>query len=186
LRSAIVILLTQLHQDTTVSEIPPDDAEMTPQPPKTETAVELVLDDFSTLDTATMQIIPPGRGVAIGSITFAGPGHPKTRAQQQRDREKAEVEKRQQRLNPRYQPPELTGEQEEADAVRRVVDRIISWDIKGREKNLDTGEERIVQVPFTADAAMKLLLDPNKRWLCLDAIVFVNRVENFMPSSLPV
>jgi hypothetical protein len=154
-----------------------------PAAPRTETAMDLVLDDFATLDTATMQIIPPGRGVAIGSITFAGPGHPKTRAQQQRDREKAEFEKRQQRLNTRYQSPEMTAEQEEAEAVRRVVDRILSWDIKQREKNLDTGEERIAQMPFTADAAMKLLLDPNKRWLCLDAILFVNRVENFMPNS---
>jgi hypothetical protein len=61
-----------------------------------------------------------------------------------------------------------------------VINRIISWDIKGR-----ASDGSIVSVPYSDEAALKMLLDPNREWLYIDSILFVGRIENFMPSSSP-
>ncbi len=159
----------------------PDDNTDMPEisAPQTDTAIALVLDDFSTLDTATMQIMPPGLGRAIGSITFAGPSHPKSVRRDQMVFEKNKFEQHQLRLNPRWQASELTHqEQKEDNAKNLVISRIVSWDIKGR-----TAEGQIVSTPFSEAAALKLLLDPTKEWLFIDSIMFVGRIENFMPAS---
>jgi len=163
-----------------VAKSPPDDTDA-PEitVPKTETAVDLILDDFSTLDTAVMQIMPPGLGRSIGSITFAGPSHPKTMRRDQLAFEKNKFEQHQLRLNPRWQAPEKTQqEQKEETAQNIVVSRIVGWDIKGR-----ASDGSIVAVPYSEARALKMLLDPSKEWLYIDSILFAGRVENFMPAS---
>jgi hypothetical protein len=151
------------------------------EPPKTETAIDLVLDDFSTLDTAVMQIVPPGLGRSLGSITFAGPSHPKTLRRDQMLFEKNKFEQHQQKLNPRWSPPQKTQQEEKEETAKNVVvSRIVGWDIKGRQ-----ADGAIVPVPYDDATALKMLLDPSKEWLYIDSIIFIGRVENFMPSSSP-
>lgn len=147
--------------------------------PKTDTAIDLVLDDFSTLDTAVMQIVPPGLGRSVGSITFGGPSHPKTLRRDQLTFEKNKFEQHQLKLNPRWEVPQKTQqEQKEETAQNLVISRIVGWDIKGR-----TSDGKVVAVPYADDTARMMLLDPTKEWLYIDAIIFVGRIENFMPAS---
>jgi len=150
-----------------VARTTPDGGAPEVMPSQTDTAVDLVLDDFSTLDTAVMEIMPPGLGRSIGKITFAGPNHPKTVRWNQQQYEKTQYEERQRRLNPRWQPPEKTKEQTEEENARWLISRMVDWDIKDR-----ASDGSIVQVPFTEDAAMKVLRDPGKSWLYLDCLQF--------------
>jgi hypothetical protein len=149
-------------------------------PPGADTALDLVLDDYSTLDTAVMQIIPPTTARAIGSITFAGPSHPKTIAQQQRNHDRNQYEARQLRLNPQYTPPDKTKEQQERENAEWLVDRIVDWDVKGR-----TAEGQVIAVPFAKATALRMMTDPTKAWLYMACLMFLGRIENFMPSSSP-
>jgi len=147
--------------------------------PKTDTAIDLILDDFSTLDTAVMQLMPPGLGRSVGTITFAGPGHPKTLRRDQMAFEKNKFEQHQQKLNPRWEAPQKNHqEQKEETAQNLVVSRIVSWDIKGR-----ASDGSIVAVPYSDATALKMLLDPSKEWVYIDSLIFVGRIENFMPAS---
>ncbi len=141
------------------------------------------LDDFETEDVARMQIIPPGKFASIGWIDFAGPGHSKSKQMADEQSRKRLFEERQRQImQNRYKPAEKTPEEVDREFVKMVVDRIVGWSIKGRGKDED-GEEVFVDIPFTHETAMTLMLDRRKGWVFGQCAEFLGAVENFMPAS---
>lgn len=136
------------------------------------------LEDFSTLDTADMEVRINGRPIGW-TWSFAGPGHPKTIEQGNRIARKAlkeSREKEQARINGR----KWHADDEDIEDIRRrsvdfVVERLVGWSaIKVFD---DDGKK--VDFPFTADNATKLLSDPKKTGLLEQAYSFLADNENF-------
>lgn len=136
------------------------------------------LDDFDAVDTARMDIVPPGGSRPIGWVDFAGPGHPKTRQMSDDATRKRLYEERQRQINNRWKPAEKTPDQVAEENVKFIVDRIIDWSIKGR-----ASDGKIVDVSFTHRAAMDLIKDPKKQWFFIQCLDFIAYIENFMPAS---
>lgn len=137
-------------------------------------------DDFDAADTATMNVVVKGQ--PSGWLwTFAGPGHPKTveqgnRLSRERLRKEHDIE--QARVNNRkWKAPE-----EDVDTVRDrninwVIERLVGWSpvkIDGKE------------VPFSPEAARKLLIDPRKVDLLTQALDFLAADNSFTKRSVTI
>jgi hypothetical protein len=131
--------------------------------------VSVSLDDFKYRDTATMQVIPPGGSEPIATIVFAGPAHPKSRAQAERLHSVA--------LRRRLvAAAHRTLNEVERENVQFLVDRMLEWEgIKRRE-----GEE-VVEVPFSEAYATEMLLNPALGWLFSQCLAFLSVDTNFLP-----
>lgn len=126
------------------------------------------IDDFDSVDAAVMRVVAPGGGETPATITFAGPAHELTRAQQKRLNEA--------RLYTSNIMRSLR--QVELGNVLFIVERIIDWaGIKRREG------DHLVEVPFTRAAATQLLIDPRKSWLFSQCLEFLSAPGSFMPAS---
>lgn len=133
--------------------------------------------DFEDADTAKMTVTIHGR-LTDWVWTFAGPGHSQTveqtnRLAKERLHEERQIEQR--RLNGRkIVLPEESVDEVRAANVRRVVDRILGWS----PVKFD-GEEYL----FTPDNAFKLLIDPKRSPLLVQAMEFLAAETSFTPRS---
>lgn len=135
------------------------------------------IDELDALDTADMVVLSNGRPTSW-VWTFAGPGHDKTvQASNKavRDRLRIEAEQEQARVNGRKWKAE---EETPAAALNRnagyVVDRLIGWTPVKM-----SGED----FPFSAENARKLLTDPKKGALLLQALEFIADGKSFTKRS---
>jgi hypothetical protein len=138
---------------------------------------EFSSDDIDALDEAKMVVNLFGKPTTW-VWTFAGPGHPKTVEISDRDaraRLSLERERDEARINGRtWVEPEETVAGLRQKNVKTVVDRLLSWSpvkIDGQE------------LPFSVDAATKLLLDPRKVDLYLQAMKFLGGERSFTKAS---
>lgn len=136
------------------------------------------IDDFDALDTATMEVIPPG-GVPIATITFAGPGHDKTVRLGNDAARKTLYEERQKQVNNRWKPAVRTPEEVAAENVNWIAARIIGW--TGVKRRDEKGQ--VAEILFTEDAARELLLDKRKGWLFLQCLDFLALQDSFTKRS---
>lgn len=135
------------------------------------------LDDLDAADEADMTVIVNGK--ATNWVwTFAGPGHDKTVAQSDRlarERLHEDRQKEQQRLNGRkVKLPEETPDQVKDSNVRWVVERLLRWSpvtVGGKD------------LPFSAEAATKLLSDPRKGALLVQCMEFLASEASFTKAS---
>lgn len=138
---------------------------------------ELDLADFDAADEADMTVVLNGR-LTTWVWTFAGPGHPVTVAQASRmarERLHRDREQEQARVNGR----KWKAEEETPDDVRRrnvafVVERLLRW----TPVKLN-GED----VPFSPEAATRVLSDPRKATLLTQAIEFLAEDKSFIRRS---
>ncbi|WP_439618307.1 hypothetical protein [Shinella sp.] len=133
--------------------------------------------DFEDADTATMTVAIHGRPTDW-VWTFAGPGHEKTieqnnRLTKERLHEERQIEQR--RLNgKKVTLPEEELDDVRAKSVRWVVNRLLGWTpviIDG------------TAYPFSPENAFKLLIDPKRASLFVQATEFLTAEGSFTPRS---
>ena len=135
------------------------------------------IDELAALDTAEMIVQANGRPTSW-VWTFAGPGHPKAVAFSNtiaRERLRRDAEQEQARVNGRKWKAE--DESPEAALNRNagyVIDRLIGWSPVKL-----AGED----YPFTPENARKLLTDPKKGALMLQALEFLAESRSFTKRS---
>lgn len=139
--------------------------------------IDVDLASFDAADEAEMTVTHNGK-LTTWVWTFAGPGHEKAIAQANRlsrDRLHEDAEKEQARVNGKKwkADPDLPDEVR-AKNVAYVVDRLLRWSpIKLN------GEV----VPFSPEAATKILRDPRKLELLTQAIEFLGENKSFTKRS---
>jgi hypothetical protein len=140
-------------------------------------AVEFSDADFNAADEADMTVVMNGKATSW-VWTFAGPGHPKTVEQSNRiARERLHRERLQEqaRVNgKKWVAPEDTVEETRARNVQQIVERLVRWSpvkINGED------------YPFTAENATRLLSDPRKVGLYVQALEFLAADNSFTPRS---
>jgi hypothetical protein len=136
------------------------------------------LDDLDALDTAEMVVISNGKPTDW-VWTFAGPGHPKAIAASNaiaRERLRLDAAQEQARVNGKKWKAE---EETPAEALNRnatyVIDRLIGW------SPVKMGGQ---DFPFTTENARKLLTDPKKGALALQAMEFLAEANSFTRRSV--
>ena len=133
--------------------------------------------DISALDafdTAEMKVQSNGRPTSW-IWTFAGPGHPQAMAllnKLSRERLRRESDQEAARVNGRKWQPE----QEDPETIGKrnaeyVAGRLLGWS----PVKLD-GED----YPFTHDNAVRLLMDPKKGALAVQALEFLSEQRSFL------
>jgi hypothetical protein len=135
------------------------------------------IDDLDALDTAEMIVLSNGRPTDW-VWTFAGPGHEKSVAASNavaRERLRMDAAQEQARVNGKKWKAE---EETPAEALNRnagyVVDRLIGW------TPVKLGGQ---DYPFTPDNARKILTDPKKGALMLQALEFLAESASFTKRS---
>jgi hypothetical protein len=144
---------------------------------KTENVAEFGAEDFDAADEAEMTVRINGKPTSW-VWSFAGPGHPQTIAQGNRlarERLNEEREKEEARVNGRkWVDREDTPEEARLRNVNWVVERIVGWSPVKIEGEL---------VPFSQDAARKILMDPRKGQIFVQALEFLASEKSFMRRS---
>lgn len=137
----------------------------------------LALDNLSTVDQAQMTVIFGGQPLDW-KWTFAGPGHEKTIAQNNRIARETiardRVKEQAQTNGKKWIPPEVTPDERRADNVRYVLERLLGW-----TPVTMSGED----YPFSEENARKVLADPNKAWLYQQALEFLHGDNSFIARS---
>ena len=136
--------------------------------------IEIDIADIDAADESDMTVVVNGR-LTTWVWTFAGPGHPKGIAQSNRlsrQRLHEDREKEQSRVNgKKWKADEETPDEMRKKNANYVVERLLRWSpIKL------SGEV----LTFSPDAAMKLLLDPRKVSLLVQALEFLNEDKSFI------
>lgn len=136
--------------------------------------VEVDLAAFDAADEAPMTVTLNGK-LTTWVWTFAGPGHDKTIAQSNRlsrDRLQEDAEKEQARVNgKKWKADPDMPEEVRAKNVAFIVERLLRWSpIKLN------GE----MVPFSLEAATKVLSDPRKIDLLTQALEFLGENKSFI------
>jgi hypothetical protein len=144
---------------------------------KNEAPTELSLDELDAVDEAHMTVVVNGKETTW-VWTFAGPGHPQTvdqadrlsreRLHQDRLKEQAQVNGR------KWKAPEESVDEVRGRNIAWVVERLIGW------SPVKIGGE---MVPFSAEAATKLLSDPRKGALLTQAMEFLAAETSFTKPS---
>lgn len=136
--------------------------------------------ELDAVDTAEMVVHAGGRPTTW-VWTFAGPGHPQAVAlanKLSRERLRKEAEKEQAQVNGR----KWKSEEESPEGLAKrnaeyVTDRLIGWSpVKF------SGQD----YPFTRENAVKLLIDPKKGALAMQALEFLADQRSFTPRSSKV
>jgi hypothetical protein len=130
-------------------------------------------------ETAELKMVKPGTATPNGWVlTMAGPSHPKTLAfkeRKQRERLHNEAAIEQAQVNGRkYKAEERTPAEAEAETMRWVVSRIVTW------TPVKIGGETI---SFSDDAAAELLRRPTMSAYLQQIIDYLNGERAFMPTS---
>lgn len=140
-------------------------------------ALDLTSSELESADTAEMYVVVNGKPTTW-VWTFAGPGHPKAIAQADRVAREVlhrESEQEQARVNGRkWKASQRTPEEVRAANVTYVVERLVGWS----PVRLDGAE-----LPFSEEAARKLLLDPRKATLLQQGIEFLADDKAFTKRS---
>lgn len=135
------------------------------------------IDELDALDTADMVVLSNGRPTSW-VWTFAGPGHQKAidaANKAMRERLRVEAEQEQARVNGRkWKAEEETPSAALNRNVGYVVDRLIGWSPVKM-----SGED----FPFSPENARKLLTDPKKGALLLQALEFLADGKSFTKRS---
>lgn len=138
---------------------------------------EFSLDDFAAADTADMVVMVGGRPTSW-VWTFAGPAHPKTIEQSNRQaRQRLHDDRMRQQAvvnGKKWKAPEETVETIRDRNIDDIVERLLGWSpvkIDGKD------------VPFSVDEAKKLLSDRARAGLLLQAIEFLADEQSFMQRS---
>jgi hypothetical protein len=139
---------------------------------------EIDVADIDAADESDMTVVVNGKPTTW-IWTFAGPGHVKSIAQANRvsrERLHEDKEKEQARVNGK----KWKASEEAPDEIRRknvnfVVERLIRW----TPVKL-SGEA----LPFSPEAATKLLLDPRKISLLSQALDFLGEDKSFIKRSV--
>ena len=135
------------------------------------------LGDLAAEHTAELAIVNPRTKLPTTWVwTFAGPGHPATRAVQNkmgmRDRAEAFAERKAVQAG---RDPKIPSNDELAEVnVHRISGRVLhftSVKLNGR------------QIEFSPDEAHALLKDPNYGWLWLQCYNFLNAEDSFIKAS---
>lgn len=148
----------------------------------TNTAAKAVpsfdLEAFEASDTAKMQVLDAAGNPTGWFWEFAGPGHPKTEAMnnrfaRERLRKSAQIEASQ--VNGR----KWKAEQEDPDELRAkniadLVERIVGW------SEVEIGGKAY---PFTPESAAEFLSHPKRVGVLTQAMEFVASEKSFMPRS---
>ncbi len=142
-----------------------------------DTVAEFSLADLDYSDEATMTVRLGGKSTTW-VWTFAGPGHAQTVAmanRQARDRLDDDRRREEARANGRqWVEPEETVEHVQLRNVNMIVDRLLGWSpVKLDGENLQ----------FSPDVARKLLLDPRKGQIFLQALKFLGDDRSFTTGS---
>jgi hypothetical protein len=144
---------------------------------KTSEVTTFDINDLDAIDQADMVILAKGRPTNW-VWTFAGPGHPKAVAlsnRLSRERLRKEAEQEQARVNGK----KWKAEQDSVDELARqnadiIVERLLGWSSVQM-----AGED----YPCTPENARKLLLDPKKGSLALQALEFIGDQNSFLQRS---
>jgi hypothetical protein len=136
--------------------------------------IEIDLEDFDAADEAEMTVTKDGK-LTTWVWTFAGPGHPKAVAQSNRlsrERLHEDKEKEQARVNGK----KWKASEEAPDEVRKrnvafIVERLLRW---------NTIKLNGEVLPFSAEAATRVLSDPRKISLLIQALEFLNEDKSFI------
>lgn len=141
------------------------------------TIAEFGGDDFDAYDEARMIVRVGGKPTGWTWI-FAGPGHPKTVAQSNRlgrERLAEDAAKEQARVNgKKWKAPDESVDEVRERNIKWVTERLIGWSpVK------IAGE----MVEFSEDAARRLLSDPRKSDLLVQAIDFLSADMSFTKRS---
>lgn len=133
--------------------------------------------DFDARDEAQM-VVAMGGKPTTWIWTFAGPGHPHAIAQTERlarDRLQTERLKEQARVNgKKWKAPEEEPDEVRAGNIKWIVERLIDWSPVKMDGAL---------LPFSAEAATKLLSDPRKADLLAQSLEFLAADTSFMQRS---
>jgi len=144
---------------------------------KNDNVAEFGADDFDAIDEAEMIVRVNGQATSW-VWTFAGPGHPQSIAQSNRlarERLAEDREKEQARVNGRkWTDTEDSPEDARLRNVNWIVERIIGWSPVKIDGAL---------VPFSPDAARKILMDPRKGQIFVQALEFLANDKAFMRRS---
>lgn len=144
---------------------------------KPETDLEFSMSDFEANDTADMVVVVNGKPTTW-KWTFAGPGHPKTvelNNRLSRERLHEDAEKEQSRVNGRkWKAPQESVDEARARNVAQIVDRLVGWTpVKIDGQMFD----------FSPENATKLLSDPRKVDLFVQALDFLSATASFTKAS---
>lgn len=144
---------------------------------KTE-AVSLSFDAFEASDTSTMEVLDVQGNPTGWFWEFAGPGHPKTvalnnRISRERLRKQAQIEQAQ--ANGRkYKADQETPDDVRARNIADLVERLVGWsDIEINGKPF----------PFTAENATEFLSHPKRTGALVQAMEFLADEKSFTPRS---
>lgn len=144
---------------------------------KDQTIAEFGSADFDAQDEATM-IVRVGGKPTDWTWIFAGPGHEKTVAQSNRlgrERLAEDAAKEQARVNgKKWKAPDETIDEVRARNIKWVTERLIGW------SPVKIDGEAVV---FSEDAARRLLSDPRKSDLLVQAIDFLTADASFTKRS---
>ncbi len=136
--------------------------------------LEIDVADIDAADESDMTVVVNGK-LTTWVWTFAGPGHAKGIAQSNRvsrQRINDDKEKEQARVNgKKWKANEETPDEIRKQNVNYVVERLLRW----TPVKLN-GEE----LAFSPENAMKLLLDPRKVSLLMQALEFLNEEKSFI------
>lgn len=137
----------------------------------------LDIDNINAVDQAEMTVVYNGQPLDW-TWTFAGPGHEKTIAQNNRiAREQLARDRLKEQAatnGKRWKAPEVTPEERRADNVRYVLERLLGWSpvtMAGAD------------YPFSEENARKVLSDPKKAWLYQQALEFLQDDNSFTGRS---
>lgn len=145
---------------------------------ETESAVlDLSLDSLADAEIATLNMVVGG--VPSGWLwQFAGPGHPKYIAQQNRvSRERLHKDKlmEQARVNgKKWVAPEETPDGVRTGNVDYVIERLVGWSPIRIDKQ---------DFPFTEDNARSILSDPKRIGMLTQALEFLSADSSFTQRS---
>ncbi|HEV2502332.1 MAG TPA: branched-chain amino acid ABC transporter [Mesorhizobium sp.] len=142
-----------------------------------EQIAEFSLDDFNSADTADMTVTVNGKPTTW-KWTFAGPGHDNTVEQNNRNaRERLQADRMKEQAivnGKKWKAPDETVEDVRKRNIANIVERLIGWTPVKIDGEL---------YPFSADNAAKLLIDPRKQDLYIQALEFLSSEQAFSKGS---
>lgn len=141
-------------------------------------AKALNFDDFEASDTGKMEVLDVQGNPTGWFWEFAGPGHPKTEAlnnriSRERLRKQAQIEQAQ--ANGRkYKVDPETPDDIRAKNIADIVERLVGW------SDIEIGGKPF---PFTAENATEFLSHPKRVGVVVQAVEFLANEKSFTPRS---
>lgn len=145
---------------------------------ETAAVPSLDFDAFETSDTAKMQVFDVHGNPTGWWWEFAGPGHPKTEAlnnrlARERLRKAAQIEQAQ--VNGRkWKADEETPDEVRSRNIADLVDRLVGW------SDVEIGGKPL---PFSPENAVEFLSNPKRVGILTQAMEFIAESKSFTPRS---